>query len=198
MTNREAHPDYRDYPVGMTVTRRCWDEKTTVTKRGDDDWVSSKGFPMGDKFIFDDEPVEGRLGVIIVHDPRTAGQPFAFNPVGDGTTQPSAIVTLNEYQDRAMGTAVFPTHDKMPIVYPALGLAGEVVDKIKKVIRNGGDFFAGQTNLEIAKELGDVLWYIAALSKQLGFSLESIANLNLAKLADRAERGVLKSEGDNR
>lgn len=92
MTNREAHPDYASYPVGMTVTRRCWDEKTTVTKRGDDDWVSSKGFPMGDKFIFDDEPVEGRLGVIIVHDPRTAGQPFAFAPVGDGTTKDTVYV----------------------------------------------------------------------------------------------------------
>lgn len=108
-------------------------------------------------------------------------------------------MTLNDYQKAAMTTAVFPTHDQMPIIYPALGLAGEtgeVVDKIKKVIRQG-EFTLG-ANLAIAKELGDVLWYLAALSKQLGYTLEEVAEMNLQKLKDRADRGVLKSEGDNR
>jgi NTP pyrophosphatase (non-canonical NTP hydrolase) len=109
-------------------------------------------------------------------------------------------MTLNDYQQAAMSTAVFPTHDLMPIIYPALGLAGEtgeVVDKIKKVIRNGGNF-SDETKAEIAKELGDVLWYIAAMSRQLGFTLEQIGEMNIQKLADRKNRGVLKSEGDNR
>ncbi len=51
---------------------------------------------------------------------------------------------------------------------------------------------------EYVKELGDVLWYIAASAKELGFTLEQVAQLNLKKLADRKERGVIKSEGDNR
>lgn len=109
-------------------------------------------------------------------------------------------MNLDAYQDAAMKTAVFPTHDLLPIIYPALGLAGEtgeVVDKIKKVIRAGGSF-TEEIKAGIAKELGDVLWYTAALSRQLGFNLSTIAEMNISKLADRKDRGVLKSEGDNR
>lgn len=108
-------------------------------------------------------------------------------------------MTLNDYQTVAMQTAVFPTHGDMPIIYPALGLAGEtgeVVDKIKKVVRQGE--FTVESNDAIARELGDVLWYIAVLADGLGFALADIAAMNLHKLSDRQSRGVLKSEGDNR
>jgi NTP pyrophosphatase (non-canonical NTP hydrolase) len=109
-------------------------------------------------------------------------------------------MTLNEYQTAAHTTACYPTEGLMSIVYPTLGLAGEageVADKIKKVIRRNGAF-TPEVKQEIAKELGDVLWYVAALSRELGFDLEALAQMNLSKLADRKERGVVKGEGDNR
>lgn len=101
---------------------------------------------------------------------------------------------LNDYQLKAMETAVFPK--EYFLIYPALGLvneAGEYAGKIKKILR-------GDTNTTeaAAAELGDVLWYLAACAKALGVDLNQIAQQNLDKLADRAARGVLKGSGDNR
>lgn len=106
---------------------------------------------------------------------------------------------LNEYQDRAMRTAIYKT---LPVVYPALGLAGEageVADKVKKTIRDkGGDFTDETVRTEIAKELGDVMWYLAALARDLGYTLEEIAEMNLAKTQSRASRDRIHGSGDNR
>jgi len=106
---------------------------------------------------------------------------------------------LTEYQEKAMETAIFPS--EYSLVYPALGLvgeAGEVAEKVKKIIRDNQGVVDGKKGEEIAKELGDVLWYIAALSTELGYELEEIANMNLEKLANRHNRGVLSGSGDNR
>jgi NTP pyrophosphatase (non-canonical NTP hydrolase) len=113
-------------------------------------------------------------------------------------------MTLNEYQQAALETAQYPDRGNNAI-YPALGLAGEAgeaVDKVKKIWRNlgitsGREYLATQ-RLELAKEIGDVMWYVAALADEIGFDLESVAAMNMAKLKDRKERGVIKSEGDNR
>lgn len=102
---------------------------------------------------------------------------------------------LDYYQEAALKTAVYPAQYK--VIYPALKLAGEtgeVAEKIGKSLR--GDHVLVKEDL--AKELGDVLWYIAALANDIGFSLEEVAQMNLAKLSDRANRGVLKGSGDNR
>ena len=106
---------------------------------------------------------------------------------------------LTEYQEKAMKTAFFP--GKYSLVYPALGLvgeAGEVAEKIKKIIRDDKGVIGYDKTEEIAKELGDVLWYIAALSTEIGYELEDIAKINLEKLESRHNRGVLKGSGDNR
>lgn len=107
-------------------------------------------------------------------------------------------MTLNDYQKKALETAIYPT----PIIYPSLGLtgeAGEVADKVKKVIRDkNSDFSDENTRKEIAKEIGDVLWYCATLSNDLGFSLEEIAQMNYDKLKSRYERGKIHGSGDNR
>ena len=106
---------------------------------------------------------------------------------------------LNDYQKRALETAIYPTEAK--IVYPTLGLtgeAGEVADKVKKVIRDFKGDFSESVRYELAKELGDVLWYIAALSHDLGYTLEEIGEMNNAKLASRKQRGMINGNGDNR
>lgn len=108
-------------------------------------------------------------------------------------------MTLNEYQVLALETANYPTDRK--IIYPTLGLAGEageVADKVKKVIRDNNGEFTEQIKLEIAKEIGDVMWYCATLSYDFGFNLEMIAEMNYAKLKSRKERGVISGDGDNR
>lgn len=108
-------------------------------------------------------------------------------------------MTLNEYQEEAEVTAVYP--EERNIIYPTLGLtgeAGEVADKVKKVMRDKGWTFDDQTKIDIGLELGDVLWYVSILARDLGMSLENIAEMNIAKLRSRQARGMLGGSGDHR
>lgn len=111
---------------------------------------------------------------------------------------------LTHYQQQALETADYPNFGDN-LLYPALGLAGEsgeTADKVKKYWRNyghtSGATLSREQRLELIKEIGDVMWYCAALAEELGSNLEEIAHENLKKLRSRAERGVIKSEGDNR
>ncbi|MCK9445403.1 nucleoside triphosphate pyrophosphohydrolase family protein [bacterium] len=109
-------------------------------------------------------------------------------------------MTFQEYQDEARKTAIYPNKDNN-FIYPTLGLAGEageVAEKIKKVIRDGNGIVSEEKKVEITKELGDVLWYVANLAKELGISLEEVAQKNLEKLQSRQQRGELHGSGDNR
>jgi NTP pyrophosphatase (non-canonical NTP hydrolase) len=108
-------------------------------------------------------------------------------------------MTLNDYQKEALSTAVYGSGSK--IIYPTLGLAGEageVADKVKKVLRDNNGEFDEWRKIQIAAEIGDVLWYIAALSDDLGFTLEDIAKLNIGKLSQRRANNTIHGEGDNR
>lgn len=107
---------------------------------------------------------------------------------------------FDEYQKKSRQTALYPNKDNN-YIYPTLGLngeAGEVAEKIKKVLRDKGGVIDEQTKQELAKELGDVLWYLSNLATELGLSLEEIAQMNLDKLFSRKDRGVLSGGGDNR
>ena len=107
---------------------------------------------------------------------------------------------LNQYQKKARATAFYPNAGNNPI-YPTLGLngeAGEVADKVKKVIRDREGVFDETVRADIALELGDVLWYVAQLASELGYELEDVANINLKKLRDRSSRGHLQGSGDHR
>ena len=107
---------------------------------------------------------------------------------------------LNEYQLCARQTALYPNAGDNPI-YPTLGLAGEageVADKVKKVLRDRGGVFDDYSKDSIKLELGDVLWYVSQLSSELGFKLEDVASANLEKLASRSVRGRLSGDGDDR
>ena len=108
-------------------------------------------------------------------------------------------MTLNDYQEKALETAIYPKEFK--IIYPSLvlsGEAGECADKVKKVIRDCGAEFTDEKKSEIAKEIGDVLWYCANLANDIGYTLDTIAEMNYAKLKSRQERNKLTGSGDNR
>ncbi|QDG52310.1 hypothetical protein FIV42_16665 [Persicimonas caeni] len=110
--------------------------------------------------------------------------------------------TFAEYQKLASRTALYPGRDDDALApYPALGLAGEageVCEHIKKAIRDDGGQITEARRQALRKEIGDVLWYVAALSSELGLEMGDIAQANIDKLADRQERGVLHGEGDDR
>ena len=87
------------------------------------------------------------------------------------------------------------------LYYPALGLAGEageVCEKIKKIMRDKGGVISEEDSLELSKELGDVLWYVSALACEINVALSSVAEENLDKLSSRQDRGKLQGSGDNR
>ena len=108
-------------------------------------------------------------------------------------------MNFKKYQDIARTTAIYPHEYK--IVYPALGLsgeAGEVAEKVKKSIRDKEGMWAPEDKSAVAKELGDVLWYIANLASDLGLDMQEIAEKNIEKLLSRKQRGVLGGSGDNR
>ena len=111
-------------------------------------------------------------------------------------------MNFNEYQEKAVTTAVYPPQHALP--YLALGLAGEaaeVANKVKKVLR--GDYDDDPARAEealtsIAAECGDVLWYLAVLTRELDTNLDTVAAANIDKLRARQEAGTLKGSGDDR
>jgi NTP pyrophosphatase (non-canonical NTP hydrolase) len=109
-------------------------------------------------------------------------------------------MTFEEYQIEARKTAIYPDKDNN-FIYPTLGLAGEageVAEKIKKVLRDNQGIVSEEKKIEITKELGDVLWYVANLSQELGISLDEVAQKNIEKLKSRQQRDELHGSGDNR
>lgn len=107
---------------------------------------------------------------------------------------------LNTYQEKSRATAVYPSLGSN-FVYPTLGLSGEtgeIAEKVKKIIRDDQGVISDEKRDQIAKEAGDVLWYLSQLATEIDYSLEDIAQMNLDKLASRAARGVLSGSGDNR
>ena len=115
-------------------------------------------------------------------------------------------MTLNEYQDKAMTTCLFESENFAYMMLNLVGEVGEIAGKVSKAIRKrqaeieNNDIFISDPELteSIQKECGDVLWQLSGLCSVMGWSLEDIAQQNLDKLADRKQRGVIDSQGDNR
>lgn len=108
------------------------------------------------------------------------------------------------YQAESRKTAIYPDAGNN-FMYPILGLTaetGEVADKLKKHIRDENIHRPSDLNdeqkRELAKELGDVLWYMTQLATELGYSLEEVAAMNIDKLHSRLDRGKIGGSGDNR
>lgn len=108
-------------------------------------------------------------------------------------------MTFTDYANEAAKTAVFKEEYKL--IYPTLGLtgeAGEVAEKVKKIIRDKDGQLTQSDKDMMALELGDVLWYIAALAKTIDIPLETIAQRNIHKLQSRQKRNKISGSGDNR
>lgn len=115
-------------------------------------------------------------------------------------------MTLDEYQLQAITTELMKRADPLTAHDPAfmakllglVGEAGEVAEKFKKIIRDHEGHITDDDKSEIIKELGDVLWYVSALTSYLDTSLEHVAQANLDKLFSRRKRGTSHGSGDNR
>ena len=108
-----------------------------------------------------------------------------------------SVITATAYQAEAKKTAIFPAEKALE--YLSLGLvgeAGEVANKVKKVIRDG--YRLNNPKQNIRDEIGDVLWYCAMLCDWLEYDMGKIMEDNIAKLQSRKKRGVLGGSGDNR
>lgn len=111
------------------------------------------------------------------------------------------FMDFNEYQEFTKTTALYPKIGGHGILYPVLGLSGEVgevSEKIKKIFRDKNGVFGVDDTGEITKELGDVLWYISQISAELGVDLDDVATRNISKLTSRKDRDQLHGNGDNR
>ena len=115
-------------------------------------------------------------------------------------------LSFDFYQNQAKKFAIFKENlsDDNNVIYPVLGLvseSGEVADKIKKIMRDTNiplRSLSAEIKLEVSKELGDCLWYIAVIADILDFDLSEVAEGNLDKLSSRRNRSKLKGSGDNR
>jgi NTP pyrophosphatase (non-canonical NTP hydrolase) len=111
------------------------------------------------------------------------------------------MISFSKYQEEAKKAAIFPKIDGVGWIYPALGLAGEageVVEQIKKMIRDDNLEPTLERLAKVSKELGDVLWYAAMLCEELGLDLGHIAEMNLYKIRERVEAGTLQGDGSDR
>ena len=116
---------------------------------------------------------------------------------------------LNEYQKRAMTTCTGSSHNFAYMYMNLIGEIGEFSSKCAKFIRKEEAEFCEnnqfcttrvdkQAREDLRKELGDCLWQLSGLCTVMGWSLEKVAQENLAKLADRKKRNMIVGEGDNR
>ena len=132
-----------------------------------------------------------------------------YPPSGSATlwrvvdTQPDTVragdetpLTLDQYQEQAKATAVYP--DDKAREYLVAGLAGEVGEVASLFAKHWRADQEWLDYSEVAAELGDILWFITLLADEVGYDLSEVAQNNIDKLADRAVRGKLKGNGDNR
>lgn len=112
------------------------------------------------------------------------------------------VMSFTDYEGVALPMA-FYDHSQYSVIYPTIGLvgeAGEVADKVKKIIRDEGgvETLSEKSRIDILKEMGDVLWYLAALAQDLGSHLSEVAEMNIKKLKKRTIAGTLGGSGDDR
>lgn len=130
-------------------------------------------------------------------------------------------LTLNQYQDQASITDIASpaiikyvealnipdNNDRLKLMallrllYMSLGLtgeAGEIANKVKKIVRDADGDITLSSLIAVGKEAGDCLWYLSKVSECVGYTLEEVAQNNLKTLQKRLETSTLNGNGDNR
>ncbi|MDZ7786368.1 MAG: nucleoside triphosphate pyrophosphohydrolase family protein [Candidatus Saccharibacteria bacterium] len=110
-------------------------------------------------------------------------------------------MTLDEYQREALVTAAFTEDNFKDLAHWVLGVtgeAGEIAEKLKKIVRDKNGEITLEDRDEIIKEIGDVMWYLAVLAEHLDVSFEEAGRRNISKLRDRQKRNMIRGSGDNR
>ena len=109
---------------------------------------------------------------------------------------------FSEYQLKAAQTAIYPrqgTQDGLEYcIFGLMSEAGELCGHYSKCIRDKNKVLDDEMKKLILKETGDCMWFLAQIATELKMSLEQVAEINLKKLNDRKERGVLGGYGDSR
>ena len=114
-------------------------------------------------------------------------------------------MNFNQYQEYAEQFDLF-AQEKYKASDPAfmakvlglVGEAGETAEKFKKILRDKAGEISEEDKLEILKELGDVLWYIATITRYLGADFQTVADMNIKKLSKRLVDNKLHGSGHNR
>ena len=110
-------------------------------------------------------------------------------------------MTFDEYQKKALTTLLSTGDEFKDLAHFVSGLtaeSGEVAGKLQKIIRDKEGEVSEQDKVEIAKELGDVLWYLSVLTHHIGFSFDDLAKQNIEKIKYRQKNNLIKGSGDNR
>lgn len=109
---------------------------------------------------------------------------------------------MNAYAEQTRKTALYPGRgETIGLLYTTLGLAGEageIANKVKKIIRDDNMELTEKKRQELKDELGDLFWYLARTCEEVGLNPSEVMQMNLDKLFDRKERGVIQGSGDDR
>jgi len=112
------------------------------------------------------------------------------------------MLDFDMYSDKARETAIYPGKGKLVgLLYTTIGLtgeAGELANKVKKILRDDNGIISEERKIAIAEEIGDTLWYCAMICDELGLRMAKVANDNITKLANRKFLGKISGEGDKR
>jgi len=115
--------------------------------------------------------------------------------------------SMDEYHEEASEFAIYDGS-----LYPLLGMlgeGGEAANKLQKMMRDRGmpadhtfeafdEYLTEEERTDLAYECGDILWFLTMFIDELGFGLSEVATMNIEKLKDRSNRGVLQGSGDHR
>ncbi len=120
-------------------------------------------------------------------------------------------MTLNEYQKQALTTCMKSSANFSYMFLNLVGEVGEFASKVAKAIRKEkalvdynqliterAEAMTEEEVADLRKEAGDILWQLSGLCSVMGWSLETVAQENLDKLASRKQRHVIDGNGDNR
>lgn len=109
-------------------------------------------------------------------------------------------MNFNDYQVQARSFAVYSARDMNYLIPGLIGEVGELCSLLAKKYRDehAHHIETAMEDINYAKELGDVLWFVSTLAAVAGYNLEDIAKMNIEKLESRKQRGTIQGSGDNR